>query len=172
MIDASISPSVPRRLQALRTASFRMERRVFTRISPTCPWCRGNRFEGDATVEMAGQTMVVADEDEGCTGSGGFLQQQVDEGLLAFGIECRGGFVGDDDFRPADQCAGRGNALLLPDAEASSGLVPSERSRSSCASRRSASRRRTRRIVCALRRAEKAHGRSTLSSAGSQGAAG
>ena len=38
--------SVPRRLQALRTASFRMERRVFTRISPTCPWCRGKSLRG------------------------------------------------------------------------------------------------------------------------------
>jgi hypothetical protein len=66
----------------------------------------------------------VADEDERSAGGGGLLQQQVDEGLLAFGVERGSRFVGDQDFRPADQSAGGGDALLLAYRQLAGGLVP------------------------------------------------
>jgi hypothetical protein len=66
----------------------------------------------------------MADEDQRGADGGGLLQQQVDEGLLAFGIERRGRFVGDQDFRPADQRARGGDALLLADRQLAGRLVP------------------------------------------------
>jgi hypothetical protein len=98
--------------------------------------------ERDAAIEMPGQALVMADEDQRGADGGGLLQQQVDEDLLAFGVERRGRLVGDQDFRAADQRARRGDALLLADREFAGRLrcqVSGARSR--WRSRRSASAR-------------------------------
>ena len=68
-------------------------------------------------VEMRRQAQIVADEDEGAAGPFGLAQQQFNEGSLTPGIERRGWFVSDQDFRLADQRSCRGNTLLLADRE-------------------------------------------------------
>ena len=79
--------------------------------------CLRDVFQPDDAVEIRAKAGVVADHKEGQAVAAYLFEQKVEEGGLAVGVQCRGGFVGDDYGRAADQGAGDGNALLLADAE-------------------------------------------------------
>ncbi|MNZ80420.1 hypothetical protein D3C78_990520 [compost metagenome] len=59
----------------------------------------------------------MADEQQAGAGGAAFGKQQFEEGLAGIGVQRRGRFVGDHQFRLADQRAGGGDALLLADRQ-------------------------------------------------------
>ncbi len=59
----------------------------------------------------------MADEQQAGAGCTAFVEQQAQKTLAAVGIERRGRFIGDHQFRLADQRTSRGDPLLLADGE-------------------------------------------------------
>ena len=74
-------------------------------------------------MEEGGEGGVVTDEDESGLGAGAFFEEQFDESFAVAGIESGSRFVGEDDFGSANEGAGGGDALLLPDAEFGDGAI-------------------------------------------------
>ena len=70
------------------------------------------------------QPLVVADEQQARSGLSRFALHQIQESLLAVGVQRRGRFIGDDDFRTPDQRARRGHPLLLADRQLRGRPIP------------------------------------------------
>ncbi len=77
----------------------------------------GDLVEPQHAVEARAELLLVAHHDERRAGRLRLGEQQIEEGELPVAVERRGRLVGDDQLRPADQRARRGDALLLADAE-------------------------------------------------------
>src|SRR5471030_981218 len=68
-------------------------------------------------VEQRREALVMADKQQAGASVAAFGEQQLNESLAGVVVQRRGGFVGDHQFRLADQRAGGGDALLLADGQ-------------------------------------------------------
>ena len=73
------------------------------------------RRQIDVARNELGQPRIVAHENERATSGRAGLQKKIHERLAQSLVERRRGFIGDHQFRSADQGARRGDALLLAD---------------------------------------------------------